>query len=770
MIKGRDMNKILKDRLIGFFLVFCATLVFPLGEAYGQAGGEERGVPKVGLVLSGGGAKGAAHIGVLKYMEEVGIPVSYVTGTSMGSIIGGLYALGYSPEEMEELISGIDWPLYITGKIDRRFLSQRRRKVTGQLLLNIPYGKFTRRDDLEMSAMPLGAVEGDNLLNLFNCLAVGYQDSLCFDSMPIPFACVATDLMTGKAKVLRGGEFGRAIRSSMSIPVFFSPVEWEGHLLADGGITNNLPVDVCRSMGADIIIGLEVATDLATNPDDLRSVGRQLQQYLSIMTNRGLEEHRKQCRIYINPDLTGVNMMDFNAEAIADLVSRGYEAAKARKEDFLALKEELGIGQQAPSPKTVFRNRAHALSPGDSLTIDEMEFSGMDDDENRFLAKALRGLNGRKITLHDVEEMIHTLQGTGMFHAVNYKTLPANGEAPEEDHYRLQVAVAPELPYRVGVGLRYDSEESATMLLHTSWNALKLKGFNARFDLGLKYNLWVDAHLGWLIMGLGDLGVDGRTHRASFRCHNRQQAAMETVERKLRFGVSTVHLPQLELAIGLQQDLNSRESDDGASVLREFATGLYLSSHTDTRDANAFATDGFILDIQANLRQPTEHILEEGTPFITDFSLSIQGYISSTPRLTFIPAFHSRVMFGYDGDELWYNNLAGGTIAGRYLAHQLPFVGMTNTIQLGPMAFVYSLETRYRIFEKTYLSLHANMLAHSSRSEMEKIGTDGYVATNYLGFAASIGYSSLLGPISLMVGTNSRDRALHAYFNIGFDF
>jgi NTE family protein len=722
----------------------------------------------VGIVLSGGGAKGAAHIGVLKYMEEVGIPVSYVTGTSMGSILGGLYALGYNASELEALISEIDWPLYIAGKVERRYLSQRRRKIGNEVLLNIPYGKFTRRDEMEMSAMPLGAVEGDNLLNLFNCLSIGYLDSISFDSMPIPFACVATDLMTGKPKVLRGGEFGRAIRSSMSIPVFFSPVEWEGHLLADGGITNNLPVDICREMGADIIIGLEVATDLATNADDLRSIGCQLQQYLSIMTNRGLEEHRKQCRIYINPDVSGINMLDFNASAIADLVHRGYEAAKAHEEEFLKLKTELcGTGDgEWRTMNGQKRERARTLRPHDSLTIDYMELFGMDEDENRFMEKAVGDICGHRITLSEVEEMVHVLQGSGLFHSVNYKTIPTG----EEGHYALKMDVTPELPYRLGVGLRYDSEESASILLHASWNALKLKGWNASIDLGLRYNLWVEAHLGWLIMGLGDLGVDLRTHKASFRCNNRDVAAMDMIERKLRLGITTVHIPTLELSFGISQDFNSREADYSSETLRAFATGLYIKSRTDTRDANAFATDGFLLDIEGNLRQPTDHLFHRGEPVITDVALSITGYISANSRLTFIPGFHCRGMWGYDGDELWYNNLAGGTIRGRYLNHQLPFVGMVNTIELGPLAFVYALETRYRIFEKTYLGLHANMLAHSSRSEIKRIATDGYVATHYLGFAASVGYNSALGPIEFMVGTNSRDRNIHGYINIGFEF
>ena len=740
-------------------------LVTTAGGVQAQHADTPTGHPKVGLVLSGGGAKGAAHIGVLKYMEEIGIPVSYVTGTSMGSILGGLYALGYSPMELEALISDIDWPMYITGKMERRYLSQRKRKEGDELLLNIPYGKYTRRDEMSMSAMPTGAVEGDNLLNLFNCLSIGFQDSMSFDSLPIPFACVATDLMTGKPKVLRGGEFGRALRSSMSIPIFFTPVEWEGHLLADGGITNNLPVDICKEMGADIIIGLEVATDLATNPDDLRSIGRQLQQYLSIMTNRGLEEHRKACQIYINPDVSGIDMIDFNAEAIADLVRRGYDAAKAHEEEFLKLKAELGETESVRQ-KVSNAKRAYALRETDSLFVNNVFFHGMEEDENRFISKILRDINKEKITLRDVEDVVHTLQGSGMYQSVNFKVIPTG----EEEHYDLDFHVTPELPYRIGVGLRYDSEESATLLLHGSWNAMKLSGWNAIIDMGLKYNLWVKAHVGWFVRGLGDLGFDYRAHKATFRCYNRNQSAMDMVERRLRFGLTTVHIPQVELSLGLLQDFNSRKSDYSNSTEFHPTSGVFFKTHVDTKDANAFATDGYVLDIDASLRNESKELIKGNIKPITDVGFSIEGYISSGSRLTFIPGLHFRMMWGHDGDELWYNNLAGGTMRGRYLEHQLPFVGMTNTIELGPAAIVYALEARYRIFTKTYLSLHATMLSHSSRREMDRITTDGYVATNYLGLAASLGYRSFLGPITLMLGTNSYDRSAHGYLNIGFVF
>lgn len=753
-----------------------AVVLLAVGPLRAQQGD---GCPKLGLVLSGGGAKGAAHIGVLKYMEEIGLPVSYVTGTSMGSIIGGLYALGYTPEELETLISNIDWPMYIVGKNERRNLSQRRREMSDRLLVQVPYGKFMTENDMQVSAMPMGAVEGDNLVNLFNFLSVGYQDSMCFDSMPIPFACVATDLMTGKPIVLRDGEFAQSLRSSMAIPIFFTPVQRGNKMLADGGITNNFPVDICLEMGADVVVGLEVASDIDCTPDELRSIPRQLQQYLSIVTNRGLDEHRKQCRIYINPDVSGINMLSFNAEAIAELVRRGYEAAKAHEADFLQLKAELcdshplrgeaGVGGANGLP----RPPARTLLEPDSLVVDDVVFTGMDPRESSYLRRVAGRIQGVKVTRKQIEDVVHVMQGAGRYHSVNVKTtLLSTDTIKDDDHYHIEFIVTPELSNRIGVGLRYDSEESATLLLHASWNRLKLSGFNASVDLALRYNYWLQGHVGWLIPGIGDLGLDVRIHNAVFSCHNRPTTAMDLRERQIRLGITTVNIPQREISMGLLQDINTEKptADNVSGNKHTFATGVYFSLNADTKDEKAFATDGYLLKIDAKLRKPTELLFDQEEPIVGDVAFSIKGYISATNRLTFIPALYTRWMWGYDGDALWYNNIAGGTMAGRYLTHQMPFVGMTGTIETGPLAFLYSLETRYRVGKKIFLSLHANMLASSTRDEIRNIGTDGYVAAHYLGVAASVGYSSLLGPVSLLVGTNSYNRNLQVYLSVGFDF
>ena len=188
--------------------------------------------PKVGVVLGGGGAKGASHIGVLKYIEEMGIPVDYVAGTSMGSILGGLYAMGYSPNEMKNLIANINWSEYIGNKLDRSTMSKESRKRNSTTLLNVPFSLesiFDKNPNSKfINSLPSAYVNNSSLVNLFNDLCVGYQEEMDFNDLPIPFACVATNIVTGEEVVLRSGSVPTAMRASMAIPGAFKPVEING--------------------------------------------------------------------------------------------------------------------------------------------------------------------------------------------------------------------------------------------------------------------------------------------------------------------------------------------------------------------------------------------------------------------------------------------------------------------------------------------------------------------------------------------------------------
>ena len=247
--------------------------------------------PTVALVLSGGGAKGAAHVGAMHYLDSLGVPVDLVVGTSIGGLVGGMYAIGYDVDLVDSLFVNMDWNMALSDKLPRKYVTYSERRYREKYLLSIPFyykssdfrekresdARFavdTRREELHLGAddgadatklirenllgsLPSGFVFGQNVNNLISSLTVGYQDSISFASLPKPFVCVASDLVSGKAKVWYSGKLNTALRSTMSIPGLFAPVKTGGMVLVDGGMRNNYPTDIARQLGADFIIGID---------------------------------------------------------------------------------------------------------------------------------------------------------------------------------------------------------------------------------------------------------------------------------------------------------------------------------------------------------------------------------------------------------------------------------------------------------------------------------------------------------------------------------
>ena len=306
--------------------------------------------PKIGLVLSGGGAKGAAHIGVLKYIEEAGIPIDYIAGTSMGSIVGGMYALGYSSDEILEIISEVDWDRLISNQVERKQISYTGKYENRTQNLTIPFETGTDEEELQSrsfkNSLPTGIVSGDNVINLFNSLSVGYSDPVDFNELPVPFLCIATNLLNGEADVLDKGIFSKSLRASMAIPILFDPVEIDDALFADGGLVNNFPAEQCRAMGADYIIGVSMSKGLEDDPDNLSSLFSQVKQLKVIITDKEFDEYPEMCDIFISPDLKGVGMLSFDAESVARVTQSGYEAAAMKEAEFAALKEKILSGYE----------------------------------------------------------------------------------------------------------------------------------------------------------------------------------------------------------------------------------------------------------------------------------------------------------------------------------------------------------------------------------------------------------------------------------------
>ena len=316
-------------QVLKFAIVLVLMLGFPIAPAQSQAD-EER--LKIGLALSGGGARGGAHVGVLRALEEMNIPVDYIAGTSMGAIIGGLYAAGYTADEVEQLLIETDWTKALTDKPARQNRTMRKKDLERQFL--IPYRVGFNNGSLQL---PLGAIEGQHLDQIFHKMLLPVVGITDFDDLPIPYRAVATDLVTGEAVVLAEGSLANSLRASMSVPGVFAPVKIDDRLLVDGGMANNLPVSVVREMGADVVIAVDISTPLLTE-EQLTSILSVTEQLTSFLTRRTTEAQIALLGpgdILLVPELGDFSSANF--EGADEIVHLGYEAARAASASLAAL-------------------------------------------------------------------------------------------------------------------------------------------------------------------------------------------------------------------------------------------------------------------------------------------------------------------------------------------------------------------------------------------------------------------------------------------------
>ena len=364
---------------------------------------------KVGLVLSGGGAKGIAHIGVIEVLEKAGIPVDYVVGTSMGSIVGGLYAIGYDIQVLDSMVRNQNWSFLLSDKVYRDNLSFPEKEMTEKYILSFPFGRGKE------NRMPAGFVSGQNVYHLFSDLTVGYHDSLNFEELPIPFACVAANIIDGKEVVLKQGDLVQAMRASMAIPGVFTPVHLDSLILVDGGIVNNFPVDVAKAMGADIIIGVDVQSDLK-KAEQLNSLPGVMGQLIHLLCMNKFEENLKLTDLYIKPDLNEYSAASFNQEAIDTMIYRGKQAAEAQWEQLIALKEQIGVEEELTKTreKKVF---------ADTFFVRRIYLKGVSKDEEKWLRRTIRLKENGPITKEEIHRAIASLYGTKSFANVSYRLL-----------------------------------------------------------------------------------------------------------------------------------------------------------------------------------------------------------------------------------------------------------------------------------------------------------------------------------------------------------
>jgi NTE family protein len=367
--------------------------------------------PKIGLVLSGGGARGLTHVGVLKVLHELRVPVDYITATSMGSIVGGLFATGVSAETMGALVLATDWPALFSDQPPRRELSVRRKReeATYTVPLEVGVRDFQFR-------LGTGALSGQNLELLLHGLTWADDDIGSFDNLPIPFRAVATSMVDGKEVVFDRGPLYVAMRGSMSVPGVFAPVKVDGKLLGDGGLVKNLPVDVVKAMGADVVIAVNIGTPLLSQ-EQLSSFVRVAEQSINILTEQNVRTQLALLTprdVLIVPDLGDLSALDFTRGA--RFIELGEQAARASAE---------ALQRHSLPPEAYAAYRASLRRPS-GPDNPELTFAGVRGAErtNPEVLRAQVGLvPGKAVDLKSVENDIAVLYGRGDFERIEFRLL-----------------------------------------------------------------------------------------------------------------------------------------------------------------------------------------------------------------------------------------------------------------------------------------------------------------------------------------------------------
>ena len=400
----------MKLRVVPSVVLFCILLSTTVGAPQEVAKPALAGRPKLGLVLEGGGALGLAHIGVLQWMEEHRIPVSYVAGTSMGGLVGGIYATGRSPAEVREVVNGIDWDEVLRGQTPFRDLSFRRKQDAHEVPNNLEFGL---RKGLQF---PGGFNTGQQASLIFDRIALPYSELKSFDDLPIPFACVATDLVSGKPHVFRSGPLALAFRSTMSLPGIFTPVRTDDHIYVDGGLLDNIPIDVAKEMGADIVIGIHLETAPVSPTASLSSFAV-LGQSISVMIAANELRSMEQADLLVTVPLQKYNSLDYSA---ADaIIKAGYDAAASKAKVLSAF----SVSEAEWDQYLAARKARQRTTPVPEF----VQVAGTGPELADSIQKRLSVDVGKPVDTAELDAQMMRLQGQGRFANVGYWMVEKEG-------------------------------------------------------------------------------------------------------------------------------------------------------------------------------------------------------------------------------------------------------------------------------------------------------------------------------------------------------
>ena len=751
--------------------------------------------PTVALVLSGGGAKGAAHIGVIRYLESVGLPVDIVLGTSMGGLVGGLYALGYDSAAMDTVIRNINWNSAMTDAIPREYISYAESKYKEKFFLSFPFyysekdflasrqmdeelaGVEHRYDKLRLGAgaedatslvkdnllgsLPSGFIFGQNVSNIISALTVGYQDPVVFGELPVPFVCVATEMVTAKPKIWYSGKLNTALRSTMSIPGVFAPVKTAGMVLVDGGMRNNFPCDLAREMGADIVIGVDLSSGYKKY-SGINNIADIISQGIDMFGRESYEKNVAIPDVTIKPYLPEYNMMSFDDASIATIIDRGYRAALEQADTLWAIKERIG------EESLTLQSRKAVNINNEAVDISGIEITGVSDNESQYLMRKIGMHVAHPVDRAEIEDAVATIYGTKAFDYVTYELVG------EEAPYRLRINCKKGPIHQVGIGARFDTEEIVSVLLNLGINVHSLQGSALDITgkvgtnpyLGLRY--YYNSPSGPTV----NLGGSLRwTDRNQFNIGSSNFKAAYLNLREDAY-LSNINWYNFDVQGGIRSDYYRINSIMADKVIGDYDLGslknnyfsFFLKGIADTFDDGYFPESGFSVGLDYSWVFGAVPDKIHGFHAI---QTRAKGVVPFTDRFSVLPAFYSRFLFGEDV-PLPYVNVIGGSLPGRYLDQQIPFIGINNAAALGNLVMVLRADFRYKVFKNNYVTGVFNF-AETANSMKDYFGP-GLTRNSILGLGVEYAYYSIIGPVSFNLHWSSLTHRVGAYLGVGFDF
>ncbi|WP_430614789.1 patatin-like phospholipase family protein [Flavobacterium sp. JP2137] len=718
---------------------------------YAQDEVEDR--PKIGVVLSGGGAKGLAHIGVLKVIEEAGVKIDYIAGTSMGAIIGGLYAAGYTASELDSIFQRVDSDALIQDYVPRISKSFYEKKNDEIYTVSLPFENFK-------IGVPKALSKGMYNYNLLSRLLAHVRHVRDFDELQIPFLCVATNAETGEAVILRQGNLPQAILASGAFPSLYSPVEIDGQMLIDGGVVNNYPIEELREMGADIVIGVDVQDGLKDR-EAITGATDLLLQISNFSTIKQMRRKRKKTDIYIKPDIAGYNVVSFDLGK--EIIKKGEEAA------VLSRAELNRIGGNPQAVKDHFVPKFT-----DTLRISSIANNTLETYTASYIQGKLGFRAHSKVTYESLGKGIYNLNGTQNFSGISYQF------EKDGDQDILQIRLD-ENPIRrfLKLGLHYDGLYKSAALINITQKKLLFKNDVASLDVILgdnfRYNLnyYIDNGFYWSVGVSSKLKRFTRTVPYPDLENGQQQIPgnlsldYEEVSNRLYF--QTIFAQKFLIGVGGEHKYLNVQSKTISTEKAIFDRSNYLVGHAyvtfDSYDNKYFPTKGFIMKAQY------AHYL-----YSSDYNNDFEPFSQLTAELGFVKRIYKKLSldvhseigmtFGNQPKTSFFNFYLGG-YGFAETNSVVPFFGY-DFLDLFNNSYVKgSIQLDYEIFKRNHVNITANF-ANIGNSIFET--TNWISKPKYTGYAVGYGMETLLGPMEIKHSWSPETRTHYTWFGVGFWF